>query len=483
MRLRRSGALEFLALALIMILAPGAEWHRLAYAADTDGAVVATSLLDQEAVSITVYNSNLGLVKDARRLRLPRGVIQLKFGEVAAKIMPQTVHIKSLSDPKRLQILEQNYEYDLLTPQKLLEKFVGKEITILKDGVEVPITILSVNQGIVYKLGGRIFSGQPHNLIFPSIPDTLISHPTLLWLLENHSTAPHQLEATYLTGGLSWRADYVAVLDSKDKLLDLSGWVTLENQSGATYQNARLKLVAGDVNRVIERRGAADAMRELSELSAKPAAAPFNEESFFEYHLYSLQRATTIKENQTKQVSLLSADRVPITKQYVYRGSQQYFRSRLGWPVSNQKIGVYVEIANKKEQNLGMPLPKGVVRVYEADNDGSLQFIGEDRIDHTPKDETIKIKMGDAFDIVGQRKQTDWRKLADNLYEAAFEISLRNHKEDAVTVSVIEPMLADWEILSSSHALKKTDAHTAQFDLPVAKNGETKLQYRVRYKF
>ena len=483
MRLRRSRASEFLALALIMILAPGAEWHRLAYAADTDGAVVATSLLDQEAVSITVYNSNLGLVKDARRLRLPRGVIQLKFGEVAAKIMPQTVHIKSLSDPKRLQILEQNYEYDLLTPQKLLEKFVGKEITILKDGVEVPITILSVNQGIVYKLGGRIFSGQPHNLIFPSIPDTLISHPTLLWLLENHSTAPHQLEATYLTGGLSWRADYVAVLDSKDKLLDLSGWVTLENQSGATYQNARLKLVAGDVNRVIERRGAADAMRELSELSAKPATAPFSEESFFEYQLYSLQRATTIKENQTKQVSLLSADRVPITKQYVYRGSQQYFRSRLGSPVSNQKIGVYVEIANKKEQNLGMPLPKGVVRVYKADNDGSLQFIGEDRIDHTPKDETIKIKMGDAFDIVGQRKQTDWRKLADNLYEAAFEISLRNHKEDAVTVSVIEPMLADWEILSSSHTHKKTDAHTAHFDLPVGKNGETKLQYRVRYKF
>jgi hypothetical protein len=216
---------------------------------------------------------------------------------------------------------------------------------------------------------------------------------------------------------------------------------------------------------------------------AKPAAAPFSEESFFEYHLYSLQRATTIKENQTKQVSLLSADRVPITKHYVYHGSHQYFRTRFGVPVSNQKIGVYVEIANKKEQNLGMPLPKGIVRVYKADNDGSLQFIGEDRIDHTPKDETIKIKMGDAFDVVGQRKQSDWRKLADNLYEAAFEISLRNHKEEAVSVSVIEPMLSDWEILSSSHDHKKTDAHTAQFNLPVAKNGETKLQYRVRYKF
>ena len=483
MRLRGQSALEFLALALIMILAPGPECRIFAYAADPAGAVVATSLADQEAVSITVYNSNIGLIKDSRRLSLPAGITQLKFGEVAAKIMPQTVHIKSLSDPKRLQILEQNYEYDLLTPQKLLEKFVGKEITILKDNVEVPIAILSVNQGIVYKLGGRIFTGQPHNLIFPNIPNNLISHPTLVWLLENRGPAPHKLEATYLTQGISWRADYVAVLDSKDKLLDLSGWVTLDNQSGASYQNARLKLVAGDVNRVIERRGAADAVRALSELSAKPAAAPFSEESFFEYHLYSLQRATTIKENQTKQVSLLSADGVPINKQYVYRGSQQYFRSRLGTPISNQKIEVYVDLANKKENNLGMPLPRGTVRVYKADSDGSLQFVGEDRIDHTPKDETIKIKMGDAFDIVGQRKQTDWRKLADNLYEASFEISLRNHKEEAVSIRVIEPMLSDWEILSSSHAHKKTDAHTAQFDLPVAKNGETRLQYRVRYKF
>ena len=476
--------LLFPVLPLIVVLAAGEEWRRFGYAAGREDLInAATNLDDQEAVSITVYNSNLGLVKDARRLTLPNGIIQLKFGEVAAKIMPQTVHIKSLSNPAALKVLEQNYEYDLLTPQKLLEKFVGKEITILKDSVEVPITILSVNQGVVYNLGGRIFTGQPHNLIFPNIPKNLISHPTLVWSLENHSNAPHKLEATYLTAGISWRADYVAVLDSKDKFLDLSGWVTLDNQSGATYRNARLKLVAGDVNRVIERRGAADAMRVMSELSAKPAASPFNEESFFEYHLYSLQRATTINDNQTKQVNLLSADRVPITKHYVYYGSQQYLRARHGAPVSTDKIGVYLEIPNKTEQKLGMPLPKGIVRVYKADMDGSLQFIGEDRIDHTPKDETIKIKMGSAFDIVGHRKQTDWRKLTDNLYEAAFEISLRNHKEEAISVSVLEPMLSDWEILSSSHIHKKTDAHTAQFDLPVAKSGETNLQYRVRYKF
>jgi hypothetical protein len=411
------------------------------------------------------------------------GVTELKFGEVAAKIMPHTVHIKSLTDPARLQVLEQNYEYDLLTPQKLLEKFVGKEITILKDGVEVPITILSTNQGVVYKLGGRIFTGQPHNLIFPNIPNNLISQPTLVWLLENRGAAPQQIEATYLTQGITWKADYVAVLDSKDKNMDLNGWVTLDNQSGATYQNARLKLVAGDVNRVIEQRGAADAVRALAEVSAKASPAPFSEESFFEYHLYSLQRPTTIKDQQTKQVALLSSDNVPVTKRYFYYGAQQYLRQRYGVPISTQKVGTYVEIANKKENRLGMPLPKGVLRVYKADTDGSLQFIGEDRIDHTPKDETIKIKMGDAFDIVGERKQTDWRKIADNLYEVAFEISLRNHKDERVTVSVVEPMLRDWEILSSSHSYKKIDAHTAQFDIPIARDGETKLQYRARFKF
>jgi len=174
---------------------------------------------------------------------------------------------------------------------------------------------------------------------------------------------------------------------------------------------------------------------------------------------------------------------VPVTKQYFYYGAQQYLRQRYGVPISTQKVGTYVEIANKKENRLGMALPKGVLRVYKADADGSLQFIGEDRIDHTPKDETIKIKMGDAFDIVGERKQTDWRKIADNLFEVAFEISLRNHKDESVTVSVVEPMLRDWEILSSSHSYKKIDAHTARFDIPIAKDGETKLQYRAQFKF
>lgn len=443
-----------------------------------------TGVEDQESVAVTVYNSDIGLIKDLRRLKLPSGLTELRFGEVAAKIMPHTVHIKSVSHPNQLQVLEQNYEYDLLTPRKLLDKFIGKEIMVLKDGVEVPITILSTNEGLVYKLGGRIFTGQPHNLIFPSIPSNLISRPTLLWSLENRGPGTQKIEATYLTRGLNWKADYVAVLDNKDKNLDLSGWVTLDNQSGVTYQNARLKLVAGDLNRVVEEYKARDAAVGQMELAARVASpAPFAEQSFFEYHLYSLQRPTTIKQQQTKQVSLLSADKIPVTKRYVFFGAPRYFQTRYTGLLPKQKVGVFVEIANKKEHNLGMPLPKGTLRVYKADGDGSLQFIGEDRIDHTPKDEMVKIKMGDAFDIVGERKQTDWRMIADNLYEAAFEISLRNHKEEAVTVRVIEPMMRDWEILTSSHRHEKTDAHTAQFEIPVAQDGETKLTYRARYKF
>ena len=442
-----------------------------------------TTVRDQEGVSVTVYNSNIGLVKDVRKIQLLLGLTDLKFSGVAAQIMPQTVHIKSLTDPLLLEILEQNYEYDLLTPQKLLEKFVGKEIMLLNNGIEIPVTILSTNNGLVYKMGDRIFTGHPGRLIFPSLPDNLISKPTLLWLLENRLEGPQQVEATYLTRGLNWKADYIAVLDKDDRIMDLKGWVTLNNQSGATYKNATLKLVAGDVNRVVEKFGAHDSVRMLQEAAAKRPSASFTEQSFFEYHLYSLQRPTTIKNNQTKQVSLLTANEVPVIKRFLYYGAQHYYRNRYGVPVSNQKVGVYMEIANKKENRLGMPLPKGTVRVYKADGDGSLQFIGEDRIDHTPKDETIKVKMGDAFDVVAERKQTEWRKLGPGLYEVSFEIKLRNHKETPVTVSVIEPIPGDWEILQNSHDYEKVEAHTVQFDVPVEKDEEAKLRYRVRVKF
>jgi hypothetical protein len=443
----------------------------------------ASSADDQETVSVTVYNSNLGLVRETRRLTLPAGITELKFSDVAGQIMPQTVHITSLTDPASLGVLEQNYEYDLLSPQKLLDKFVGKEIKVLRDGVEIPITILSTHGGIVYRMGDRILTDHPGKMIFPGLPENLLPNPTLVWRLENETTRPQKVEATYLTQGMTWKSDYVAILDKEDQKIDLTGWVTLDNKSGATLKNAKLKLVAGDVNRVIEQYGAADAMRRLEAAESKMAAAPFTEESFFEYHLYSLQRPTTLKDNQTKQVTLLAANQVPVKKRFLYYGAQHFYRTQYGVPISNQKVGVYVEVENKKENHLGMPLPKGTLRVYKADSDGSLQFIGEDRIDHTPKDETIKIKMGDAFDLVAERKQTEWKKISWDTYEVAFEVSLRNHKETSATISVVEPIPGDWEILKTTHDYTKVEAHTVQFDVPVGKNKEVKLQYRVRVRF
>jgi len=445
-----------------------------------------SSIEDQEEVSVTVYNSNLGLVKDTRQIHLPSGLTNLKFTGVAAQIMPQTVHIQSLTDPSELEVLEQNYQYDLLTPEKLIEKFVGQEIKVLKDGIEVPVTILSANNGLVYRMGNRIFTdrgGYPGQLIFPSIPENLIPKPTLVWRLDNRNERPQKLEATYLTQGINWKSDYVMVLDKEDHRADLTGWVTLDNKSGTGYRDAKLKLVAGDVNRVIDQVGYMAAGRALEDVAAKAAAPPFSEQAFFEYHLYTLQRPTTIKDNETKQVTLLASNQIPVTKRFLYYGAQNYYRTPYGVPVSNQKVGVYVELANKAENHLGMPLPKGTVRVYKSDGDGSLQFVGEDRIDHTPKDETIKIKMGEAFDIVAERKQTEWRKLADDLYEVAFEVSLRNHKDSPVTVSVIEPIPGDWEILKTTHEYRKVEAHTVKFDIPVKKNGEAKLQYRVRMTY
>jgi hypothetical protein len=442
-----------------------------------------TTLEDQEEVSVTVYNSNIGLVKDIRQISMLKGFTDLKFSEVAARIMPQTVHIKSLTDPSSLEVLEQNYEYDLLTPQKLLDKFVGKEIKILKDGVEIPITILSTNSGLVYRLGDRILTDHPSNLIFPGLPEDLIAKPTLVWRLENNLNRPQRVEATYLTQGINWRADYVTVLDQADQKMDLTGWVTLDNKSGVTYRNAKLKLVAGDVNRVLDEYGRREGALGLAAMEAKASAPAFKEQAFFEYHLYSLQRSTTIKDNQTKQVSLLNADQIPVTKRYLYYGADYYYRTPYGVPISNQKVAVYIEMANKKENHMGIPLPEGTVRVYKADSDGSLQFVGEDHIEHTPKDETIKIKMGEAFDLVAERKQTDWRKLSDTTYEVSFEVSIRNHKDSQVTVNVIEPIPGDWTILRNSHDYKKIEAHTVQFDVPVGKDREAKLQYKVRINF
>ena len=449
---------------------------------------ITTGLEDQTAVAITIYNVNLGLVKDQRQIKLQKGEGEVRFMDVASQIIPASVHIKSIIDSGSLLVLEQNYEYDLLNPQKLLDKYVGKDVKLYYKNPYtereeiVTATLLSNNGGPIFKIGNDITFGHPGRIIFPGVPENLISKPTLVWLLDNSLTSAQKVEASYLTNGINWRADYVLTLNEKDDRADLSGWVTIDNKSGATYTNARLKLVAGDVNRVRDEYEYRDKMLRVAEAAAK-AAPQFQEEEFFEYHIYTLQRPSTIKDNQTKQISLIAAGDIPVKKELVYYGAKYYYYSQYGEAVSNQKVGVFVEIENKKEHNLGIPLPKGTVRVYKHDSEGSLQFVGEDRIDHTPKDEKVRVKLGDAFDVVGSRKQTDWKKIASDTYEAAFELSLRNHKKEDVTVKVIEPIPGDWTILNSSHEYTKTEAFTAEFVIPVPKDKEVKLTYRVRMRF
>lgn len=451
--------------------------------ASATAAPLESTLSDQESVAVTVYNNGLGLVREVRKIPVPAGVGELRFMDVAAQIKPETVHIRPLAGD--LAVLEQNYEYDLLGPAKLLEKQVGREVELVrlnektKEDEVVRATLLSTNNGLVYRAGDRILLNPKGEVRLTRVPDDLIAKPTLVWLVKGGG-GTQKVETSYMTRGLTWQADYVLVLDSADKKAGLTGWVTLDNTSGATYRNAALKLVAGDVQKVEEERVLARGAR-LAE--AKAAAPQFKEQAFFEYHLYTLERPATVKQNQKKQIQLIEAENVPIRKDLVYRGQSYYYRDKMGYPVSNDKVGVFLVFANRKDHGMGMPLPKGIVRVYKADDTGAQQFIGEDRIDHTPKDEKVRIKVGNAFDVVAERRQTDYEVVSDYVREVAFEVKIRNHKDEDVVVRVVEPIAFDWKVLSASHPHEKADARTLEFKVPVPKGKEAKLAYRVRIKF
>ena len=438
---------------------------------------------DQINVEVAVYNNNIGLIKETRKLTLPSGRGELRFMGVASHIMPVTVHVSSLNFPNNFSVVEQNYEYDLINADKLLDKYVGKKIKIVvwneyqdrKETVEA--ILLSNNNGQIYKINNEIFIGHPGIKVLSNIPDDLIAKPTLTWLYDNSTTNEHNLEVSYLTNNLGWKADYVVVLSEDDTSGNISGWVTLDNKSGATYKNAHLKLIAGDVNRVTDVSGNKVVMMSHMERRLTPQ---FEEKPFFEYHIYDLQRETTIKDKQTKQVSLLEAAGVKIQKVFLAEGSQGIFTRYYQRNNSKQPVNVYIKFKNTEENNLGKPIPEGIMRLYKNDSEGSQLFIGEDRIDHTSVGEEISLKIGEAFDVIAERVQTDYKQISKGLHESEWEITLKNHKDVDVIVNIIEPLTGNWSVINNSHPYTKKDAFTINFDIPVPKDKEVKVKYRLQ---
>jgi hypothetical protein len=428
---------------------------------------------DQAELALTVYNSDLALVRDVRTLQLPRGTFDLQFMDIAATVNPATVHFRSVSEPERVAVVEQNYEYDLLEPERLLKKYVGRDVTLVR---------LRQDGGATREetLTARLLSfNNADHIRFPELPGNLYSRPTLVWTLANEGGARHRVEASYLASKLAWSADYVLKVSRDDRAADLDGWVTLANGSGTAFRNARLQLVAGDLNRVRQAFQRSD-LAGVAE-RAMPASAPMAQEAFGEYHLYTLERQTTVNHSETKQVSMLAATGVPVRKRYVVDGQAMYYRNPQspGSPIKDT-VKVYYQLRNEERARLGMPLPAGIVRVYQADSKGGTHFVGEDRIGHTPKDETIDLRIGSAFDVVAERKQVDFEKVAVNVYELEYEIALRNHKPLPVTVEVNEPLGGTWRIIRTTHEAAKTDAWAARFQVPVPADGASVLRYRVR---
>jgi hypothetical protein len=426
---------------------------------------------DERDVAITVYNNDLGLVKDIREIEIEKGISEISFAEVASRIDPTSVHLSI--EGGAAEVLEQNYEYDLISTSKLLEKALDGQIEVYTEDDRFfdGVLLASDSQNLVLKKedGGINVIGREQvvHVALPDLADGLVTRPTLKWLLSGRSSGEKAVEVDYLTGGIQWHAEYVGVVDDEDRNLDFSGWVSVDNKSGATYPDAELKLVAGDVRRVQPERPTLK--RDFLEMAAPTAEAGFQEEAFFEYHLYTLPRPTTIRDRQIKQITLFPSTTARITKKFKYDGSRH-----------PKDVRVELELKNDKASGLGMALPAGKVRMYKRDSSGSLQFIGEDRIDHTPKDEKLDLYIGNAFDIVGERSVVESRRITDRAREETYEITLRNHKEDDVEVIVIEHLWGTWRILDSNFSYEEKDAFTVEFPIRVKSDEEVKLTYKVR---
>jgi hypothetical protein len=430
-----------------------------------------------EDVAVTVYNNNLGLVKDNRKLELKQGVQEFRFKDVAAQIDPTSVHFKTPKQPQDVSILEQNYEFDLVGTNRLLQKYVDQFIEVFtKEGKLFQGKLLSSQSGdIILQNGdGKITilkSSAVERINFPKLPQGLFTQPTLVWLLSCNKAGKYDSEISYLTKGISWHAEYVAVANKDDSELEISGWVSIDNKSGATYKDAKLKLVAGDVNRVPERRGPPQVAMDVMRMASVEKSG-FEEKSFFEYHLYTLQRAATVRDRQIKQISLFEPAKTKTKKIFTYDGQN-----------NDNKVKVNLEFVNDKKSGLGMPLPKGKIRVYKQDDDGSQEFIGEDEIDHTPKNEKLRIYLGNAFDIVGERTILKDDKVGKRTRKQTISVELRNRKEEAVSVRVVENFWGDAKLVGPTPPIIEQDARKVEFRVDIPADSVKTIEYTVLHNY
>ncbi|MCG6896510.1 MAG: DUF4139 domain-containing protein [Thiocapsa sp.] len=443
---------------------------------------------DQESLAVTIYNADLALVKDTRQVTLEQGENRLAWRNVSVRIRPETALLSETSGQLAFSLLEQNFDFDLLTPESLLDKYVGRTVQVIRSNdagertVEDAI-VLAASQGPVLRYADRIETRVVGHLAFPDVPDDLRDQPTLVLHLNAVSGGPGLFELSYLTGGLSWKADYVADLAAGGGHMDLNGWVTLTNESGIAYRRTQVQLVAGEVHQVVEALPRPMRARGLTVLNEAPMP---EEESLAEYHLYTLPRPTDILNNQTKQVALLRAPAVPITRELVVRGQPHDYETRSadGW----SKLPVVATLSfENRDGSLGIPLPKGVVRVYAKDSRGHAQFVGEDAIDHTPKNETVRVQLGESFDVTARRRQTELKKLAgtsayDYAYEAAFELEIKNAKDQPLSVKVLERIPGDWTMLHETQPHTKLASNLASWLIEVPAEGSTTLSWGVQVR-
>jgi len=469
--------------------------------------------------ALTIYNGNFFVARERFPMDLKAGVNAVAYAGIASHLEPDSVILR---DPngRALQILEQNYRNDPISQELLLSFYEGKTIDflvqrgdkqetvkgkIIRSGY-VPVSFAngypqsSFMQPLI-EVDGVLRFGLPGQPLFPALTADSILKPTLHWLLETNDPGAFDAEISYVSGGMSWHADYNLVVSDKSNgkadLLDMIGWITMNNQSGKTFENARIKLLAGDVNK-IQPPGVGGAIyaAEAKAMNRDAMAPPVQEKSFDEFHLYTLDRATTLHDEETKQVEFLRGTNIRAQRIYVYDGAKldqygYYNREQVRnepnyGTASNPKVWVMEEFKNADANHLGMPLPKGRLRFYRRDTDGHLEFVGENQIDHTPKDEMIRVYTGNAFDVVGERKRTNYHvDSRNNWMEESFEIRVRNHKKEPVNVRVVEHLYrwTNWKLTEQSHSSNKTDAQTAEFPITVAPDGEEVVTYTVHYSW